>query len=224
MALATTVTNTLDQSRMFLNDVGSTLYTDAVLLPVFRTAYQEMEDLFVLHGIPRLAVVDAVQTITAVSGVLYPNPIDMLFPIDMFERAVGDDNDHWVPVTEVRFLPNKTQDTILGFWQFANQLINLIGATANRQAKLRYKKTLTVLSAGSTIEVFDSKSFLAARTGELAARFIGKDRERADYCQQIAETAKDTLLSTHVNQMQSLPVRQRRFNWKTRTRRGPIPQ
>lgn len=223
--LATTVTTCLDHSRLYLNDIAKSLYTDAVLLPSFRIAYQEMEDEFELNGVPRLAVVDTDQTITAVSGLEYTLPSDFLFPITLFEKGVGEDNDHFVQMNEVRWLPNRTQDTILVDWQWANNKINFVGASINRVVRLRYKKTLGTISLGSdSIQVPNSWNFLAARTAELAARFLGKDRERADYAKIQGDKYFETMLSSHVNRMQSVPVRQRSFSRSRRRGRLIIPQ
>lgn len=221
MALATTVTDALDESRFLLNDTGATLYTDTVMLKPFRKAYQELENIMVEHGLQIAAEVAADQTITALATVLTTIPSDMLFPITLYERTVGADDNSWIEIRERAWEPNIEPTDILRYWAWREQAVRFVGATVDREVRLRYKKTFpAIASEAATIVVNNSKTFLAARSAQLAARFIGGDRQRYEDLAPDVNAALATLINTHIKRNQSMPIRRRPYNWRRRYRRG----
>ena len=91
----------------FLNDVAQATFTNNVLLPRLQTAWDDLANSLVENGIS--AGEKTSDPITVAAGLKTPAalPADFFSPINIFERAPGEDDNQWVPVKERTFLPKR---------------------------------------------------------------------------------------------------------------------
>lgn len=183
-------------AKVYLNDAAQALFTDAVLLPHVKQAALEFESHCRVNEIPvefRVAI-----TISVEIGdtELDEYPVDFIEPIDLKERALGS-SDRWSNnITEVDDVdPNANYYNSINQWAFRNNKIYINPPLADREVRLTYIGSLTSVTAtGSTIDLSESLSFLAARTAQLAAKFNGNNVTKANEMQPDVDEARDLLV------------------------------
>jgi len=207
-----TVTEVIEESRALLNATAATsLFTETQLLPLFKKAYDELQDLLQLADVPVLweSVVPANVGIGTTTLTL---PADFFAPIELHEKDVGQTDDNYFLMRRVMWLPDAVPGPLLTWWQYREQTINFIAATSIRTVRLRYYKALPTITIGAdTIAVNNAKTFLASRTAALAAFTIGEDNERAGALQSDADAALDRIKRLSVKNSQELRSRRRPF-------------
>jgi len=218
MALASVA---LASARTYLNDVGSQIWTDAILLPYLKEAHKDLLLVLWLNGIPVVREKSAVITVTALALTL-TLPADLLEPIWLKERAVGETNANWVPMTETEFEPDKLQDTTLKYWAWREEAINFVGATTDREVSLRYWKSIAdIVTASSSLGFLLSEGFLGPQTAGYAAGSIGNVSLAEELLWVngasvgIAGARLDMIVRANVKGSQNLPARRipyRRFS------------
>ena len=218
MALAYQV---LTSARTYLNDDDATLWPDARLLPKLQEAHRELALRLLLNGVPVTNALTAVLTVPAntvdgqnvdmstVSGY----PTDIVEPIWLKERTVGQTNQDFVDMTEVDFLPNLQKSTELVWWTWFQEKIFLLGALNDVQVQLRYRRGLTTpITVNDPIGVLYGELFLSRRTAAIAVESTGKDAARALNLTQEANNHFDTIRRAAIKEMQNLPARQRPYH------------
>jgi len=128
-----------------------------------------------------------VQTILSTVGYFdgvrqWPNfllPANMLYPTHLWERATGT-NDNFESMHQVQDgLPGQQQNQVLGKWEWRNNNINFMGATTQRDIRMRYYGALptffsSTLDFSSTyVPIFDCTDALAYMTAVKYARMLG---------------------------------------------------
>lgn len=205
----------LTTARTLLDDDLAVKWTDPKLLPKAQQAFRELRAKYLLCGIPVVDEVTAVLNVPAnttdlstVSGY----PTDMIVPIWMKERQVGDDNADFIDMTPRDFIPNADQDIWLFWWAWRNQKIYLLGSLNAEQVQLRYRKDLTLpLKNSDSVLVYYSENFLAHRTAALAAYSVG-NKDFADSLQMQAKENLDDIVRLNTKQIQTLPARRRPYH------------
>ena len=225
--MAITVGDILTEARALLNDSAAQTYTTAVLAPFGKIAMRDLQQHFLRNNIPLIHKTDTVQTVTALA-VTYPNPVDIVEPINLYERAVGS-TDNFVLMLRTNWEPEVQQTDTLRYWQWKGGVITLLGSTASRSVKLEYNRTLTdvdwtVLGTGFPPGL---DPYLAARIAELASAYIGNNPSRAASLGEKADEALELILAIDIKNLQSMPVsripyrgRVNRFAGFTRIPRG----
>lgn len=219
MAIATSA---LDSARVYLNDTGKQIWTDAILLPFLKEAHRDMLLVLLLNGISVLREKSATINVAAVTGLTLTLPADLLEPIWLKERAQSSSNpDDWTPMTEVDFEPDINQDVNLNYWCWREEEIKLVGATTARSVLLRYWKTLTPpAAAGDTLGFINAEIFLGPQTAGYAAGSVGNTTLAQEllWIQNsnigTAGARLDMLIRANVKGQQNLPARRipyRRF-------------
>jgi len=204
----------ITESKALLNDLGGVFYTTEALLPYLNKAYRELQDYYNLHGLKTTVDVSAIFPIPAGLLVMNVSPADMLRPIELAERSPGS-SDQFVEMDERSWEPDTPQSTHLRFWIWREEVINFLGATADREVRIRYVKSLSpFVGESSNVGIINAKSVLAARTAALAARFIGENPTRADELDSDVGMALDRLIVTAIRQNQGLPTRRRRTRYR----------
>lgn len=106
-------------------------------------------------------------------------PGDMLYPTQVWERASGTNNP-FVKMTQVQeSLPAVQQGPTLCYWEWRNNNINFIGATQNRDIRLRYYCSLpqffsqTLNFDATFVPVLDCTDAVAYKTAVKYARMLG---------------------------------------------------
>ena len=215
--MAITVADPLDQAAALLNDPSRTTFTYADMLPYFKIAWRELQTFLVSNGITDVdEYTTTALTISADTKEWTNTPIDLLFPIKMWERAVGESVDDWVEMDERIPDPSEAQETELEIWYFKEGNIWFRGANSIREVILRYQRELTaIVSENTAIPVRGSISFLAFRTAGIIARVRG-NKGRANDLDADAKMYLDSTVAAKVKDMQGDPVRPRRYGYTRR--------
>lgn len=211
--MAFLASDVMDGARLFLNDTAVLLYTNTVLTPHVIAANEELEQELISFGFPTERKQSTAIVVSA-NALTLTLPSDFLLPIRLFERISGNTSDPWVLITERAWNPESyIPGTALQYWAFYNNAINFPGATIARDVLLEYERQLAVITGPNSPEenvIF--KRFLCAKTGELAARYIGMNATFADdIAKRETEPSRERIQSILTGIMQGNPVRRRRF-------------
>lgn len=166
-----------EATEVFLNDPSKTRFTDTIMLPYVKRAHRELQLRYHNVGIALLDEISSV--ITVASGVLdlgANQPSDLVEPRFMEERAAGETT--FIDMIQKPWEPDEAQTSHLRFWVWREELIQLVGATAAREVRLRYLKSLSAItSANSPLGVLNGLGYISARSAALAAKFNGQNLE-----------------------------------------------
>lgn len=204
----------MDESRqVFLNDAGSKLYTNTVLLPFLSRAFSELQQKLEVANAPQLIEISAPITVTTGDTVLLL-PNDFVFPIKLEERTAGSSDDY-VPMTKTYLdIPATTGNITLGYWTFREDEIKVRPANIDVEVKLTYYKLLTIIGENTSITIPRSINFLSARTAALAAKYIGQNLALSHEIMVDAADSFQDLKTATVKTSQSEPVRRMPFMWR----------
>ena len=222
--LVMSVGDTLISTRGILNDEEATNWPDQKLIPKLRFAFQELEAELLLWGIPILSTTILVMTVPAWvppttkddldydMSALPGYPTDMILPIWMKERQLGESRENFVDMVETSYVPNVSIDTALRYWSWREGKIFLRGALWDNQIQLRYQRILPIPGVNTdSIFVPLGQLFLAYRTAALCAESI-KDRvAKTDFLAQ-ANYNLDRLIRMNVRQQQNIPAKRRPYH------------
>ncbi len=161
----------LNTARTLLNDDSVSLWTDAVLIPKLQQAHRELQTALRFSAAPVMKAI----------------PADFQEPIRLWEKAVADPQSAYVLMTESDPLPVVAQASTLIWWQYRDEIISFISASANRLARLEYWKQLTLPVVNTDLVGFiNAELYLAPRTAALASASIG-EQARHDMYKALAE-------------------------------------
>lgn len=210
----------MNLSRTHLNDDGAINWPDAQLLPKLQEAHKELMMELQLAGIPVINEVSAVMTVAAGETDLSLSvdyPTDMITPIELKERLVGEPNQYFVPMTKVDFIPNIEQDTRLIWWCWRTEKILLLGALNAVEVELRYRRTLpTPTKLTDSVDFLFAELFLSRRIASLAYASAGS-YERANAWAQDAQTQLSKIIRMNVNKdLQALPAKRQPYHRRQR--------
>ena len=212
--MADTAGMVIAEAKSLLNDNDGIFFTTDKLLPYLNKAYRELQDYYNLHGLKTTVDVAGLATVPAGAVILAAPPADMLRPIFLSERAVGS-TEQFIDMDERSWEPDQAPAPHLGVWVWREEVINFLGATTDRQIRVRYVKSLSPLTGeASFIGFTNAITTLAARTGALAARFLGENPTRADELDADTGIALDRLIVTAIRQNQGMPTRRQRTRYR----------
>lgn len=218
MALAHQV---LDSARTYLDDDDRSSWPDQKLLPKLQEAHRELALKLILAGVPVTNEISSVITVTAntIDGqnvdvsTMTGYPTDMIQPVWLKERAIGQTNQDFVPMTEVDFLPNLQKSTELIWWCWQQEKIFVLGALNDVQILLRYRRGLvTPVTVNDPIGVLYGELFLSRRIASMAIESRGDNAARAASLNTEAMMHFDTIKRAAVKEMQNLPARRRPYH------------
>jgi hypothetical protein len=167
----------LDRSRVALNDQGASLYTNTVMLPILKIANDELCDKLIVGGMQNLKSTGVSDLDVDAGDTTFDTPPDdLIVPIELFEKRVGDDDSNFTPIIEQSWLDNVVPSVNLGIWRWSGTEVEFVGATEERTVRMRYYRVITeITTASSPAEIFRSLNWLAHRTAEYAANSIGQN-------------------------------------------------
>ncbi len=207
-------------ARTHLNDDSAINWPDTNLLPKLQEAFRDLRLELELNGIQVVDEVGAEMTVpTGITDLTTVTnyPTDMISPIWMKEKQVGETDAFLISMTPIDFIPNVDQDTTLNWWSWSKNKILLLGALNDVIVQLRYRRDLLVPRLNAdTLSVILGESYLSYRTAELAFAST-KDFTSADRIGARAEMNKGKLIqyfTTYEKQM--LPAKRQpyhRRNW-----------
>lgn len=218
LAQATTF-QALESARIHLNDEMGLNWPDNRLLPKFQEAHRELKNELILNGIPIVHEVSIILTVPAGTTDLttvtnYPS--DMLIPINLKERQVGQQNVDFTDMVQVSFIPNTQQEVYLNYWAWIEEKIILLGALNATEVQIRYTRELTVpVEVNDPIGVLLGETFLSYRTAALAALSV-KDYDQATALDAIAKDNLLNVITFNVKGLQNIPGRRRPYHRRYR--------
>jgi hypothetical protein len=215
--MALLASDVMDASAALLNDNSRVLYTYTAQLPYLKLAHRDLLAALRLHGISILDEQSGTFTVNANATTLAAPPTDLLDPLELEERAPGETDDYWVPMTRKTWEPSAVKDTILRWWVWRELEIKFLGATTSREVRVKYRKIITdPTGSGSNIVETDALDFLGKQTGKYCAFLLGENPERGALLEKWAEEALNTYLASAVNLTQDDPARPLGYNWRGR--------
>lgn len=168
-----TVAEVLADAAAELGDFTQAVYDSNKLLSFYRSAYNELWDCMVAHGVGKVER-EALYTLAANTPILTPATAgitSMGEPIRLWERLSGGTEDYdeieWVEV-----LPQVEADARLRWWKWRNDTFEFVAATTARQLKIEYDSSASAPTSGS-IGIDNCRAFLAVRTASLIAAAVG---------------------------------------------------
>lgn len=213
-----TVGNVLDESRVLLNDQAAKLYTNAIMVPVFKKAYRELRQQLVDNGISTTRVLSDQFTLPAnftemtFDSVPEALPGNLLYPIKLQEKLQGQADNDFIDMTETVWPTDITPNGRLNFWDWRENALHFPGATGIVILRIQYWGELPAIEdEDSEVLILDAETFLAARCASIAATTIGGAPQKGQILQEDANSAFATLISTAVKNRQGTPTRRRRF-------------
>jgi hypothetical protein len=204
------VSDILPDSAALLNDAAGLQWSNSVLLPYFKIAYDEAVKRYQDEGIAFVSEVSSALTVTAGAKSI-TTLTDLIAPIKLEERAALS-SDLYFPMQEESWEPDVELTEELRYWTFREGEIKLVGATVNREVRVYYTKSLSsITTVGNTVAIPDAKLFLMYRTSALAAGLSGGNSERARELDNEAERAFQAIINVQVKAKQGNPVRHRGY-------------
>jgi hypothetical protein len=204
--------------RALLNDQDNTVFTNTVQLEYYKMAFQELLEECEDHNIPitnkTSDEIEITAGVTDVGGSTGPAlPGDLIEIIEMYERTYGTTNNYAL-MRPVRFLPKtEVQTSYLEVWQWAEQQVNLLGATASVGVKFDYIAATIGddVNENSIVQLTNAINFLKYKTGALVAMFVGENETRAAVLEAEATKALDRVLGIKIKSQQGMVTRRRPF-------------
>ena len=197
-----------------LNDPNKNTYDYMVQLPHLKAAWEELAQVLTSVNIPVVKEVSTVLSVLAGNHILQP-PADIFIPITLYERAVGETDDNWIKMKETSWDKKRVaaHHTTLDHWTWRENIFEVGVCNVDREVYCEYWKdiTLQIADEDSSITMPNVVNALAFRTGELCARYMGSNTERADNLARDYNTAKDLLTTIGVKKNQSIVTRRRPY-------------
>ena len=222
MAVAT-ATAVLLQSAGLLNDSAQTLFTNAVLLPYLKIAFDELQIAMENYQAPFEKKVATPVTIAA-GATTMTAPTDMVRPMNLWERQQGSIvPEDYVEMIETNWDPKVSPVRELNYWAWVGNAFVFPAATTDRQVLLEYVATLTdpAIPASDSVQLQRVHVFLQYRVAALAAEYIMQDDVRAASLNADAARSLDAILRAAVRSNQSKPAKRKPFrhSWNQRISR-----
>ena len=140
-----------------------------------------------------------------------PNyPTDIIEPLDLFERQVGQYRVDFVKMNQVEFLPDYSKDTFLRYWSWNGEAIILLGATVAVQVKIHYRRQLQIPTVNSdSIGVTLGETFLSYKTALLALQSadFNTNVKTLSYLEGQSEKFLSKIVRINIKEMQNNPVK-----------------
>lgn len=210
------------QSAALLNDQGlatsgvPTLFTPAAQMAYLNMALAELRESLEQYNVQLTN--STTTTLVVLAGVVQLTqsqlPLDLISIQNLQERDNGQTSEDWQDMQRCEFLPGFTvQTTSLVYWQYANQQLNFIGATSDRQLRMEYiaDKLPKIIDPSDPINLINAQSFLNYRCAALCAEFIGENQTRAETLNSSAQASLDRFLQINMKDKQVFPARRRPF-------------
>jgi hypothetical protein len=219
----------LNLARALLNDSAGVVFTDTLLMPLLNSAYRGLQRELSENGVSVLTEQQDIEldvdpttgvTNTEISDVSSPQlPTDCLAPHMLWERATANTTDVFVPMEKFMSggdMLNLQPSTYLRLWEWREDKINLIGATQSITVRVRYEKTLPLLTLGTDpVQIRSSTDPLAFASAALAARSRGQRALAADLV-GAAQMATENLIERYVKPEQVKGRRRRPYGFHRR--------
>lgn len=208
------------RTRSLLNDEEATNWTDTKLRTKVLLAFDELQVELMLAGIPIIQSASMIMTVPAMTqddtnldlSTVFGYPTDIILPIWMKERQVGQQNRDFVDMIECDYIPNVDIDEVmLRYWSWIQGTILLRGCLTPVQVQLRYQRFLPIpaLNTDSVIVPL-AQLYLSYRLAALAGESNGDPR--ASGWKTVATVNLDKVIRANIKQLQDLPAKRRPYH------------
>jgi hypothetical protein len=207
------------RARALLNDEGVN-WPDQKLKFKLIQAFEELQAELILAGIPIIKGVSVIMTIPAMTfddvnvdmSTVVGYPTDMILPMWMKERQLGDTNQDFVDMIECDFIPNIDLDIYLHYWAWYQNTIMLRGCLNPVQVQLRYQRLIPTPGVNTdSIIVPLGQLFLSYRVAALAAASVGDLTRKTDFT-ATADKNLDKIMRMNIKQLQDTPAKRRPYH------------
>lgn len=214
----------LTRARTHLNDDEGSNWPDYRLIPKAQQAFEELEAELYLAGIPIINQQNVIMTVPAYDininngtpldlSTIPGYPRDMIMPIILKERQIGDQWRDFVDMIETDFPPVTSTDRNLRYWNWTGGRIYLMGAMFDRQVLIRYQRFLPLPGINTdSIAVPLGQLHLSYRTAALAALSVPDARQLALDLDGRAQVNLDKIIRMNIKQQQNLPTKRRPYH------------
>jgi hypothetical protein len=214
----------LNLTRALINDPAGSVFNDATLMPLLNSAYRALQRELAESGVSVLvSQVDLDLSLsngltsTELSDTSTPQlPTDLMVPHQLWEQQSGSCNLFVSMEKIVGGLPNLQPGSFLRMWEWREDTIQLLGATSEVTARLRYEKVLPQLVLGTDpILIRAASDALAYATAAVAARARGARALAADM-QTTAMEATEKLIERYIRPEQFKGRRRKPYSFHHR--------
>ena len=214
----------LNLTRALINDAAGSVFNDATLMPLLNSAYRALQRELAESGVSVLvSQVDLDLSLsngltsTELSDTSTPQlPTDLMVPHQLWEQQPGSCNLFISMEKIVGGLPNLQPGSFLRMWEWREDTIQLLGATSEVTARLRYEKVLPQLVLGTDpILIRAASDALAYATAAVAARARGARALAADM-QTTAMEATEKLIERYIRPEQFKGRRRKPYSFHHR--------
>lgn len=201
----------MDTAASLLNDKNKLHYTYEKMLPFLKIAWTDLQESLRLQGIDLVHEKSSVIPVT--SGTTEVTlPSDFVSPIYLEERETGGSEDSWLPMHETSWEPSMSPTDNLRFWAFREDKVYLIGATRDREVRLRYVKGLGPMTSEITpIPIANYDNYLSKQTAAYSAEFIGENPDRAGKLFNLAAASLGNQERSNIKGQQGTPAKRKPF-------------
>ena len=204
------ISDVLQESRdSYLNDPNASNYSDSVLLPKIRTAYNLMETALIENGI-QCKNEEYQKDVAANSDEFDPLPSNFFLPIKMEERSQGS-TDRYIPMYLVRNIDPITPGPVIRNWAWRLDRIFLQRSDQIRDVKLTYYSLFPAINTANDAVFGKAEQYLSAKTAALVYMFIEQSPTLAQVANEVAESELSQIINMQTKIQQANPVRRRPY-------------
>jgi len=216
--MAANASDVMDRvASVCLNDPNKNTYDYVVQLPHLKAAWEELAQVLTSINIPVVKEVSTTLYVLAGSHIIQP-PADIFIPLTLYERSTGATDNDWTKMKELPWDRKRVaaDHSTLDYWVWRENIFEVGVCNVDREVYCEYWKdiTLQIADEDSSITMPNVVNALAFRTGELCARYMGSNTERADSLARDYNTAKDLLTTIGVKKNQSIVQRRRPYRMR----------
>jgi hypothetical protein len=214
------LSDVFSRARTLLNDDDAANWPDYRLYTKVVTAFEELEAELIVAGIPIIHTISSIITVPPVTiddnnldlSTVTGYPTDMIIPIWLKERQIGQMNSDFVDMVECDFIPNIALDIYLHYWSWQKNTIFLRGALNSIQVEIRYQRYLPIprLNTDSLIVPL-GQLFIVNRVAALAYQSLG-NREMWQDLSTAADVNLARIIDMNVKELQDLPAKRRPYH------------
>jgi hypothetical protein len=202
------VSDAIKAAAVLMNDPNQVTWTNQVLLGVALQAYEELCNDLVANGFRLFKeITSAPLLVTAGRTTLDAPPNDLFVPISLEERNVGDAA--YTSMEEKVWEPAVIPATNLKLWSFRQNVINFIGATVDKEVRMKYitNSIGTITNENSTLNITNGAGLLGAKIASLAATHLAKNPKDGIAKEVVYRSRLTTYIQIELGNQQGKPVR-----------------
>lgn len=166
----------LASARTYLNDDAASVWSDAALIPKAQEAHRELQTMLWGCGSPVVrATSEPILVNSGTLDITSSLPADLMTPFFLSEYDdISQTPANAVPMTEKYYIPNIAQTALLTYWSWQQEKLLLLGATANRNVLVTYRREIPIPQATTdSVGILFGELYIGARTAAIAHGSLG---------------------------------------------------